>query len=83
MASSPYKISSKSINRFKSFTHLRILNVRHCGMAEATRLEMWHRGHPEWHHPSTKFHENPTIGSKAISGGLTDTNTSTDRLVFL
>jgi hypothetical protein len=43
MSSPPYKISSKSTNRFRFikefiFTHLRSLNVRHFGMAEATRL---------------------------------------------
>jgi hypothetical protein len=41
-------------------------------MAEATRLKMWHPGHLQWHHPSTKFHENPPIGSEVISGGHTD-----------
>jgi hypothetical protein len=31
------------------YTHLRSLNVRHFGMAEATILKkMWHRGHFEW-----------------------------------
>jgi hypothetical protein len=38
-------------------------------MAEATRLKMWHRGHLQWQHPPAKFHENPPIGSKVISGG--------------
>jgi hypothetical protein len=44
MSSLPYKISSKSTTRFKSYlgflyTHLRSLNIRHFGMAEATGLK--------------------------------------------
>jgi hypothetical protein len=38
MASSLYKISSKSSNRFNICTHLRSLNVCHFGMVEATGL---------------------------------------------
>jgi hypothetical protein len=38
MLSHPYKMSSKSTNRFKSFTHLRGLNVRHFGMVEVMAL---------------------------------------------
>jgi hypothetical protein len=38
MSSSPYKISSKSINRFKSSAHLRSLNARQIEMIEATGL---------------------------------------------
>jgi hypothetical protein len=38
MPSTPYKIASKSTNRFKSCTHLRSLNARNFGMVEATRL---------------------------------------------
>jgi hypothetical protein len=77
MSSPPYKISSKSTKRLKRFkvfpyTHLRSLNVRHFGMAEAIRLKKCHRGHLEWQYPRTKFHENPLIGSKVISGGHTD-----------
>jgi hypothetical protein len=34
----PNKISSKSINRFKSCAHLSSLNVRHFGTVEATAL---------------------------------------------
>jgi hypothetical protein len=41
-------------------------------MAEATRLKMRLRGHLEWQHLLTKFHENPLIGSKVISGGHAD-----------
>jgi uncharacterized protein YneF (UPF0154 family) len=65
-------IGSKVIKRFLC-THIRILNVRHFGMAEVTRLEMWPRGHLQWHHLPTKFHENPPIGSKVISGKHTQT----------
>jgi hypothetical protein len=41
-------------------------------MAEATRLKICCRGHLEWQHLPTKFHENPPVGSKVISGGHTD-----------
>jgi hypothetical protein len=33
---------------------------------------MWHRGHLQWHHLPTKYHENPQIGSEVISGGYTE-----------
>jgi hypothetical protein len=69
-------IDSKVINGFLC-THLRSLNVRHFGMAEATRLKMWHRGHPQRHHLPTKFNENTPVDSKVISGGHTDTHTDT------
>jgi hypothetical protein len=39
-------------------------------MAEGTRLKMWHRGYLQCHYLPTKFHENPPIGSKVISGGI-------------
>jgi hypothetical protein len=39
-------------------------------MAKGTRLKMWHRGYLQWHYLPTKFHENPHIGSKVISGGI-------------
>jgi hypothetical protein len=39
MSSPPYKISPKSTDQFKSFTHLRSFNVCHFGMAEAMGLE--------------------------------------------
>jgi hypothetical protein len=38
MPSPPYKISSNSTNRFKSFNHLISLDVGHFGMVEATVL---------------------------------------------
>jgi hypothetical protein len=60
-------IGTKVIKRFLC-THLRSLNVRHFGMAEATRLKMWRRGHLQWHHLFTKFHENLRIYSKVIRG---------------
>jgi hypothetical protein len=41
-------------------------------MAEATRLKNVASGFIQWYHLSTKFHENPPIGSKVISGGHTD-----------
>jgi hypothetical protein len=59
------------------YTHLRSLNVRHFGMAEATRLKKINRGHLEWQCLSIKFHENPLIGSKVISRGQTDRQTDT------
>jgi hypothetical protein len=78
MFSPPYKISlnpqnvSKVINVFL-YTYLRSLNVHHFGMAEATRFrKMRRRGHLEVQYLSTKFHENPPIGSKVISGEHTD-----------
>jgi hypothetical protein len=63
-------IGSKVIMGFLC-THLRSLNV-HFGVAKATRLKMWRRGHLQWHNLPTRFHENPPIGSKLISGGHTD-----------
>jgi hypothetical protein len=60
-------IGSKVIKGFLC-TYLRSSNVSHFGMAEATRLKMWHQGQLQWHHLRTKFHENPPIGSKVISG---------------
>jgi hypothetical protein len=60
-------IGSKVIKGFLC-THLKSLNVRHFGMADATRLKIWRRCHLQWHHLPTKFHENPHIGSKVISG---------------
>jgi hypothetical protein len=41
-------------------------------MAKATRLKKCFRGQIEWQHLRTKFHENPLVGSKVISGGHTD-----------
>jgi hypothetical protein len=70
--------SSKIIKGFL-YTHLRSLNVRHFGMAKATRLKMWLRGHLEWQYLPTKFHENPQICSKVISGGHADRQTHRQR----
>jgi hypothetical protein len=36
-----------------------------------------YRGHLEWQHLPTKFHENPPIGSNFISGGHTNRHTHT------
>jgi hypothetical protein len=44
---------------------------------------MWRRGHFQWNHLPTKFHENPPISSKFIGGGHTDTNTLTGDLTRL
>jgi hypothetical protein len=74
-------IGSKVIKGFLC-THLRSLNVRHFGMAAATRLKNLASGSSQWHHLPTKFHESPPIGSKVISGGHTDTHMQTDRLVI-
>jgi hypothetical protein len=40
-------------------------------MAEAMRLKKCRQGNLQWHHLTTKFHENPPVGSKVISGGHT------------
>jgi hypothetical protein len=84
ISSLSYKISSKSTIRFKVikvflYTHLRSLNVRHVGMAEATILKKLHRGHLEWQYLPTKFNENPPISSKVISGGHARTHIHTHR----
>jgi hypothetical protein len=39
--------------------------------------KLLYRGHLELHHLPTKFHENPSITSKVISGGHTDRHTHT------
>jgi hypothetical protein len=80
-------VGSKVIKRFLC-KQLRSLNFRHFGIAEATRLKMWHRGHLQRHYLPTKFHENQLISSKVISGGHTGphththTHTHTHRLVI-
>jgi hypothetical protein len=43
--SSPYKVSSKSTNRFKKLHLRQSLNVSHLGIVEATVLNIWNRGH--------------------------------------
>jgi hypothetical protein len=47
----------KELSAYFHCIHLSSLNVRHFGMAEATELKMWRRGHLQWHHLCTKFHE--------------------------
>jgi hypothetical protein len=41
---------------------------------------MWRRGHLQWHHLRTKFHENPPTGSKVFSG---DIQTASDLISLL
>jgi hypothetical protein len=68
--SPPYKISSKSTNRFKSCTHLRSLTS---SILVWLKLRHWivrRRGHLQCHHLHTIFHPNPPIGSKFIKGFL-------------
>jgi hypothetical protein len=75
MASHAYKfhesppIGSKVVKGFLC-TYLRCFNVRHFGMAEATRLNICHRGYLQLYHVSPKFHESPPIGSKVVKGFL-------------
>jgi hypothetical protein len=73
-------VGSKVVKGFLCI-HLRSLNICHFGMAEATRLKMWHQGHLQCHHLPTKFHENSHIGSKVISG--THTHTQAGDLIIL
>jgi hypothetical protein len=68
---------------FHQSTHPRSLNFRRFGIADATRLKMRRRGHLQWHHLSTIFHENPPISSKVISGRHTHTHTHTDLISLL
>jgi hypothetical protein len=70
MASPPYKISSKYTKRLKFIkgflcTHLRSLNVRNFGMAEATRLKNMASRLPSM---QAKFHENPPSLQKLLVG---------------
>jgi hypothetical protein len=52
------------------------LRLNHFKIVEDIGLKLLHQGHLEWQHLPTKFHENPPIGSKVISGGG---HTQTDR----
>jgi hypothetical protein len=81
MSSPPYNISSKSTKLFKVikvflYTHLRSLNARHFGMAQATRLKnvTSHRGHLGWQYLPTKFLRKFTNRLKVINGGGGDTD---------
>jgi hypothetical protein len=70
MPSPPYKMSSKSTNRFKSCIHLRSLNIRHFGMVEATAMNSRSRCYLQCHQFLRRFHPNPPIDSKVITGFL-------------
>jgi hypothetical protein len=66
MSSPPYKISSSSTNRFRSYTHRRNLNIRHFGTVEATALNSIESRSSSMLSPHTRLHPNSPIGSKVI-----------------
>jgi hypothetical protein len=79
---SVYNISWSHVGWCKFCIHLRSLNVRHFGVVEGTGLKRTCRGHLQWHDLPTEFHKNLPIGSKVISGGHTQTDGQTHRLVI-
>jgi hypothetical protein len=58
------------------FIHLRSLNFHNFQMVEAMGLKLSRRGLRQWHHMSTEFHENLSVGSKDFTG---HTDPKTDR----
>jgi hypothetical protein len=58
------------------------LNVCRFGMIEGEGLKLWRRGHLQWHHLPTKFHEKQSVSSKLLRGHR-QTGIRTDRLVIL
>jgi hypothetical protein len=41
-------------------------------MVRAMALNLWRRGHLQWHELSANFNENATVGSNAFRGGHTN-----------
>jgi hypothetical protein len=68
MPSPPYKISSKSTNRFKSCTNLRSLNVHHFGMLQATALNSTKLKSSSMSSPPYKTSSKSTTWFRSYSG---------------
>jgi hypothetical protein len=71
---SSYKVSWSHVAWCKCCPHRRSLNVCHFGIA-ATELQLWGRGHLQWHDDHTEFHKYLPAGTKVDEGGQTDTET--------
>jgi hypothetical protein len=50
------------------YIHLKRLTVPHFGMAAATALKWWLRGHLQRYYFPTEFHKNLPIGSEVYGG---------------
>jgi hypothetical protein len=71
-----------AVQGWKSCLQLTNLNLNHFKMAEDMGLKITAWGPLEWHHLLTKYHEDLPSSSIVISGGHTDKQIDTHRLVI-